>query len=256
MFLELPAELRLDIYKRILLIPSCPAVDPKPSSCFPHIPTPRNQLNFTEGRLVIHSGTFIIDPVHQRPFLQLQILQCCRQLCKEGRDYFWNQNKIEQHNQLCFPYLHISCHFNSIWPQHGMHLPSIRVLRVAIISADVINPTMRFSCSSLETLPNLEVLQVAFIYTNGSTGDWRSDGQNKYWTDTLMLGAVVRRLVQHTPPQVTLRWGLWDEALGDRDIKLGRSISIHRRILEKVAKSYKRERGRKVRLAVKKEARS
>lgn len=255
MFLELPAELRLEIYKRILLIPACFAEEHKPSASFfqPQLSV-RSRHNLTQGRLIIRGGNFVMDPIHQRRVLQLQILQCCWQLCKEGRDYFWNQNRIEQHNDLDTRQ-GTGRHFNSTWPQHGMHLPSIRVLRVAFSCSDYINPSMRFSCSSIDSLPNLEVLQVGFMCDKlRPAGDWRSDGESKYWRESLILGAVVRRIVQHTPSTVTLRWGIWDEALEDRYIKLGASISIHGSILERVAKSYKRERGRKVRPAIKKES--
>ncbi|QDS77818.1 hypothetical protein FKW77_005983 [Venturia effusa] len=253
-FLELPAELRLEIYKHILLVPARPIEDQARLMTRHHHPNRYRLLGITKARLVIRAGQFAMDTA-QRQVLQLQIMQCCQQLCNEGRDYFWTQNKIDQHHDL--DYLSSGHDFNSAWPQQGLHLPSIRVLRVVINSTDYMNATLRFDCSSIASLPNLQVLQVAFISrVRARVGEWHADGGSMHWIDSLVLGAVVHRIVQHTPSTVVLKWGLWNDALEDQSMGLDTSISIHSSILEKIMKSYEHERGRKVPLIIEEEVSS
>ncbi|TID17739.1 hypothetical protein E6O75_ATG10384 [Venturia nashicola] len=254
-FLKLPAELRLEIYKLILLVPAF-VVDPNDARSrtfdLRRNHSPGRASNLIEGRLIIAYKRYEIETLQQR-HLQLQILQCCRQLNNEGRDYFWNQNEIEQLNDL-IPFRG-SHPLDSAWPQVGMHLPSIRTLRVRIGVPNLIEGLFSFRCNCLDKMPNLKTLQVACVFfRNAGVGNWALDGRSQKWRECLVLGGIVRQIVQHTPSSVTLKWGLWESALADDSVKFATITSVHTSILEKVANSYKRERGRKSRPAVKKEA--
>ncbi|KAE9982054.1 hypothetical protein BLS_006591 [Venturia inaequalis] len=251
-FIELPAELRLKVYGLILLVPAFD-VERNDARSIMHDRRSRyidrTVSNRTQGRLILKWPPLGLDPDHPQYHHQLQIMQCCRQLCKEGRDYFWNQNRIEQHNDF-FGYM--APHLNSPWPKFGMHLPSIRTLRVRFAFPNRVASTFNFRCNCLKNLPNLETLQIACVFIrNGDLASWAVDGESRRWREVLVLGAVVRQIILHTPSKVLLRWGLWEDALGDKAIKTGAFISVHRNILENLAKSYKHERGRNVQPAIK-----
>ncbi|KAE9994385.1 hypothetical protein EG327_010825 [Venturia inaequalis] len=251
-FIQLPAELRLKVYGLILLVP---AFDIQRNDARSIMHDRRSRYincaisNRTQGRLILTCQPLGSNPDHPQSPPQLQIMRCCRQLCNEGRDYFWNQNRIEQHNDL-FGYM--APNLNSPWPKVGMHLPSIRTLRIRIAFSRSVESTFNIRCNCLEKLPNLETLQIACVFIrNTGPGNWAADGENRRWREVLVLGAVVRQIILHTPSKVLLRWGLWEDALGDNVIKTGAFISVHRKILEKLAKSYKRKRGRNVQPAIK-----
>jgi hypothetical protein len=195
---ELPAELRLRIFGHLLLVPGrLYQIETKKSL---RKKSTTIEVEYDARRVVMEKGNFLwpCKPTH------LQLLQTCRQLRKEGRHFFYNENHFEVIIEL--------------YSDNGkvdiaeeipatLHVQSIRSLRVCV---DVfgISDVSGIDWSVLGRFVNLEVLQVAIgsFPRHNSDWQWTSDGTSEEWKESIIVNGLIKQIVENVSKSLELNW--------------------------------------------------
>jgi hypothetical protein len=244
-FQDLPAELRLRVFDYLFVRPIAKG-NPNSSSS-------------TQPSVVAQSPIMACGRFH---FLDwkphLRIIETCRQLRDEGRQYFYTKNKLELQVALEYKHGRNALSVGDQMPLSSLHLPSLRHLRVEVFLRH--GSGTRLDWGIISRMDNLEALQVTITCVlrlaqqRGSS--LRSQSRRSRFAMLViklkLLVGMIKDVMEKVPPRINLRWGAWDllieDIAGGRVDGDGKKVDEYHfggEIIEHMSRVVKHVRGRK-----------
>jgi hypothetical protein len=224
-FLNLAAEIRLEIYKHLVVAPA------------PEAPEDWNdwdKSHFGRGRITLrnlYADEEIFNPIQQIP--EVNIYRTCRQIYNEAINYFYSMNKIE-----C--YLGDIARYGQRPMPKGLKANRVKHFRTFMF-ADPVGAVLYVDSSPCFAMEAMETMQICF-----GTRDFPlelPDFDETHWKKSTILTGLMCEFIKWVPKSVSLTWGPW-EGLCDYNPKLRRMPHIiSSKILEEVAEELEPMRG-------------
>lgn len=197
----------------------------------------------------------------------LKILQTCKELRDQGRDFFYKKNTLEAvfdvtgldrvstHNMA-----DESTHFTHVLTDVmllALHLPSIRHFHIVVVMGAMnMNARIGIDWSVISRMVNLEKLDVALAFEGDQeTAEGHAPeclrAQRAWWKKSMCLEMMVIRILKYVPLHVGLQWKIWDTLAIDLNSgwKRWRNAIGQNRVKE-IARAYQIVRGRKAGILV------
>ncbi|KAE9982053.1 hypothetical protein BLS_006590 [Venturia inaequalis] len=231
-FLDLPKELRLEIYVHLLFIRS-------------HDEPALNGRAFLESE----------EPFIPLESLHLELLDTCKTLREEGQHYLFTSNKFELEIVLSprnWP-SEFQVRFSDFFPDQMMYARHLTSLRIKMeLSGPICSPWC-FDWSGVSAFPNVKMLQLALVEdTCSRSGNPPRD--SCLWRESAMVNHIVKGMVEHVPSHVEMKWGPWglfqNDELEKEKYPMYGPIVIDGGLLKEIAQDYEHLRGRKVAMVV------